>query len=128
MKTFVGLFIIAGAFGLAVDISYWFVAKVEPAGVALLSVMTIGLVFAAVYAYFAEKDAELEGDDPNVRRERIAGEEVEIFTTHSPWPVLVALSSLALLAGVTWSPVLAGFGLAGQLYCFYRLGTESART
>lgn len=127
MKSFVGIFAIAAAFGLAIDLIYWFVAKVEPAGVALLSVMTIALTFAALYAYLAERDADLEGDDPQKPMESVAGEEMEIFTTHSPWPPLVAVGTLALLVGVVWSPLLAGLGLAGMLYCFYRLGRESAR-
>ncbi|MGH7736262.1 MAG: aa3-type cytochrome oxidase subunit IV [Candidatus Tyrphobacter sp.] len=127
MKTFSGLFIIAGVFGFFIDVAYWFIAKVEPAGVALLSIMTIGLIFAAVYAYFAERDAKLEGDDPNTPLESVAGEEVEIFTTNSTWPIVIALSTLATLTGIIWSPMLAGLGLLSMLYAFYRLGRESAR-
>jgi hypothetical protein len=128
MKTFVVLFIVAALFGLAVDVVYWFVAHVEPAGIALLSVMTIGLVFAALYATFAERDANLEGDDPNSTAASVAGEEIEIFTTHTPWPVWCAASTLALLCGVVWSPMVAGLGLLALLYGIYRLGRESSVT
>jgi hypothetical protein len=127
MKTFVGLFAISAIFGLLVDATYWFVAGVEPAGVALLSIMTAGLIFCAGYAFVAERDAALEGDDPNKPAERLAGETIEVFTTHSPWPICVAACVLAMLTGVIWSPMLCGLGFAGMLYCCYRLGRESSQ-
>ncbi len=127
MKTFVGLFVISAVFGLVVDAVYWFVAKTEPAGVALLSIMTAGLIFCAGYAWIAERDADLEGDDPSKAQESVAGEVIEVFTTHSPWPICIAFCVLAMLTGVIWSPMLGGLGLLGALYCFYRLGVESSQ-
>jgi hypothetical protein len=128
MKTFVGLFAIDAAFGFAIAITYWFVAHEEAAGTALLAVMGTALAFATAYAVLAEREAHLEGDDPNETNEQVAGEVVDVFTTESPWPILVALCTLALLTGMLWSPLLGVAGLIGMILCFWRLGAESART
>lgn len=123
-----GLFAIAAAFGAAIAVAYWFVAHEEATGTALLGVMAAALAFAAGYAVVAERDADLEGDDPNETTLRVTGEELGIFTTNSPWPILIALCTLALLTGALWSPLLGLAGLVGMLLCFWRLGAESARS
>lgn len=128
MKTFVGLFGIVAAFGFAIAITYWFVAHEEAAGTALLAVMGAALTLATAYAVVAERDAHLEGDDPNETNKRVSGEILDVFTTESPWPILIALCTLALLTGVLWSPLLGVAGLIGMILCFWRLGAESART
>ncbi|HEX3370463.1 MAG TPA: cytochrome c oxidase subunit 4 [Candidatus Cybelea sp.] len=128
MRAFVGLFAIAAAFGAAIAVAYWFVAHEEATGTALLGVMAAALAFAAGYAVVAERDADLEGDDPNETTLRVTGEELGIFTTNSPWPILIALCTLALLTGALWSPLLGLAGLVGMLLCFWRLGAESARS
>lgn len=126
MKSFVGLFGVAAAFGAVIAVAYWFVAH-EATGTALLGIMAAALAFAAGYAVVAERDADLEGDDPNEISGAVAGEELGIFTLRSPWPILIALCTLALLTGVLWSPLLGIAGLIGMLLCFWRLGAESAR-
>jgi len=126
MKSFVGLFGIASLFGLAIAASYWFVSR-EDAGTVLLGFMFTALAFAAGYALLAERDANLAGDNPDVISENVAGEELGIFTTESPYPILIAMATLAVLTGVLWSPLLAFAGLAGMLLCFWRLGAESSR-
>jgi hypothetical protein len=127
MKSFVGLFGVASLFGLAIAVAYWFVAHEEATGTALLSFMFAALAFATGYAIVAERDAGLEGDDPCRTSADVAGEDLGIFTTASPYPVLIALCALALLTGVLWSPLLGIAGLIGMLLCFWRLGAESAR-
>ena len=127
MKTFVVLFGIAAAFGAAIAVAYWFIAHEEATGTALLSVMTVALVFAAGYAVVAERDAGLVGDRPDESLREAAGEELGVFTIRSPYPVLVALCTVALLSGLLWSPMLALAALVGMLLCFWRLGAESAR-
>lgn len=128
MKSFVGLFGFAALFGLAIAVAYWFIAHEEGAGTALLGFMFAALAFATGYAVLAERDADLEGDDPNATRERAAGVDLGVFTTETPYPILIALCALALLTGVLWSPLLAVAGLIGMLLCFWRLGAESARS
>jgi hypothetical protein len=127
VKTFVWLFAVAALFGLVVDIVYWFSSRVEPAGVALLSIMTIALTWAALYANVAERNANLSGDRPNERHEDVAGEEIEIFATASPYPILIALCVVLLLAGAVWSPLIGALALVAMLLCFWRLGRESSR-
>ena len=128
MKSFVGLFGISAAFGCAVAIAYFFIAHEEGAGTALLGIMTAALTFAALYAVVAERDADLEGDYPNKRNEEVAGEDLGIFTTQTPYPILIAVSALAMMTGMLWSPLLGIAGLIGMLLCFWRLGAESSRT
>lgn len=128
MKTFVGLFAIVAAFGFVIAITYWFVAREEAAGTALLAIMGAALTFATGYALIAERDARLEGDNATETNEQVAGEALDIFTTASPWPITIALCTLALLAGTLWSPVLGIAGLIAMILCFWRLGAESART
>jgi len=128
VKTFVGLFAIDAAFGFAIAVTYWFVAHEEAAGTALLAIMGAALALATAYAVLAERDAHLEGDDPNETNEQAAGEVLGVFTSASPWPILIALCTLALLTGMLWSPLLGAAGLIGMILCFWRLGAESART
>ncbi len=128
MKTFVGLFGVVSTFGIAIAVVYWFVAHEEAAGTALLAIMGAALAFATAYAILAEREAKLEGDDPNETPERAAGDDVGVITTESPWPILIAVCTLALFTGILWSPLPAAFGLAGMILCFWRLGAESART
>lgn len=128
MKTFAGLFAIVAAFGIAIAVVYWFVAHEEAAGTALLAVMGAALAFATAYAVVAERDSKLEGDDPDQTPERTAGDVIGVFTIESPWPILIAACTLALLTGLLWAPLLAVAGLAGMLLSFWRLGAESSRT
>ncbi len=87
-------------------VAYFFIAHEEGAGTALLGIMTAALSFAALYAVVAERDADLEGDYPNKRNEEVAGENLGIFTTETPYPILIAVSALAMMTGMLWSPLL----------------------
>lgn len=127
MKSFVVLFGIAATFGAIIAVVYWFVAHEEATGTVLLGFMAAALAFAAGYAVLAERDADLEGDEPNDTCESIAGEDLGVFTLRSPYPILLAFCTLAVLTGMLWSPLLAVAGLIGLLLCFWRLGAESAR-
>lgn len=126
MKVFVGLYAIAAAFGIAISIVYWFTAR-EPLGVLFLGIMAAALVFAAGYAIVAERDADLVADDENAVAGDAAGEDLGVFTTHSAYPVLIAVCILAGLLGVIWSPLLAVLAAIGLVLCLWRLGAESAR-
>jgi hypothetical protein len=127
VKTFVGLFLSSTAFGVAIAVAYWFVAHQETTGTVLLGVMAAALLFTAAYAALAERNADLEGDQPNVSDAGVAGEDLGVFTTHSAWPVLLAIASAIALLGTIWSTPVAVAGLAGVLLCLWRLGAESAR-
>ncbi len=128
MKSFVRLFAIAALFGLAIALTYWFVAHKEAAGTALLGFMATALALTAGYAVVAERDANLEGDKPDETPSEAAGVDIGVFTTKSSWPILVALCVLAMLAGALWAPLLGIAALVCLILCFWRLGAESART
>ncbi len=127
MKTFVAIFGVSAGFGIAIAIAYYFIAHEEGAGTALLGIMGAALTFAALYAVVAERDADLDGDYPNKTNAEVAGEDLGIFTTQSPYPILIAVCALAIMTGILWSPLLGIAGLVGMLLCFWRLGAESAR-
>jgi hypothetical protein len=127
MKSFVGLFLIAAGFGFAIAIAYFFVAREEAAGTALLAIMTVALVFTAGYAIVAERNADLVGDQPHETPNQAAGEDLGIFTTASAWPILIAFSVLLTMLGLLWSPVLLAAGFVAFCLCLWRMGAESAR-
>jgi hypothetical protein len=127
MKTFILFFAASGIFGGATGLAYWFIAHEEGTGTVLLGCMAAALLFAALYAVVAEKEADLPGDHPDERAEEAAGEDLGVFTSSSAWPVLVAVSSLATLVGMLWSPLIGFSGLIALLLCLWRLGAESAR-
>jgi hypothetical protein len=126
MRTFVGLFMSSAVFGAAISIIYWF-ASHEYAGALLLGFMFCGLAFAAGYAMLAERDAEIQGDDPQRQHKEAAGEDVGIVTKESAWPTALAFSILWFFIGLVWSDFLLFTGLAAMLFCLWRLGAESAR-
>lgn len=127
MKTFVGLFSIAGGFGAAIAIAYVFVARQETVGTVLLTVMTVALVLCAGYALVAERSATVEGDAAQESPAGAAGDDLGIFTKESAYPIVAAACALATLLGLLWSPLVAVFGLAGLGLALWRMGAESAR-
>jgi Flp pilus assembly protein TadB len=127
MKTFVGLFFSSTVFGLVILIAYWFVSKEETAGSILLGIMTAALAFAAMYAVIAERHANVDGDGQELTPPDVQGEDLGVYTTHSPYPFLVALSCLFMLLGLVYSPLLAFAAIVALLLCLWRLGAESAR-
>lgn len=127
MKTFIVLFAASAIFGAVTELAYWYFAHEEGTGTVLLGCMAGALAFTAAYAIVAERNADLPGDNPSETPEEAAGEDLGIFTSHSAWPILVAISSLATLVGMLWSPLVGFSGLIALLLCLWRLGAESAR-
>jgi len=117
----------SAGFGAVVAIAYFFIAHEEGAGTALLGFMAAALSFATLYAVAAERDANLEGDNPDQTNAQSAGEDLGVFTTETSYPILIAFATLAILTGALWSPLLAVAGFIGMLLCLWRLGAESAR-
>jgi Flp pilus assembly protein TadB len=127
VKTFVGLFVSSAAFGLVILIAYWFVSKEETAGSILLGIMTAALAFAALYALIAERHAHVDGDGEELTPSDVTGEDLGVYTTHSAYPFLLALSCLFMLLGLLYAPVLAFAAIVAVILCLWRLGAESAR-
>ena len=128
MKAFVAIFFSSTAFGVAILVAYFIVAHQETTGTALLAIMAAALAFAATYAVVAERNADLDGDGEDLTYRDRSGEDLGVFTTHSAWPILVAIAGALTIAGVMWSPLLAAISLLGLILCLWRLGAESART
>lgn len=126
MKTGVGLFVSSALFGIAIATAYWFSSH-HPGGTILLGLMAAALAFATVWSMAAEREADLDGDDPQMRQSDAAGEDLGIFTTASAWPILLACSALVLLLGAVWSPFLLLVGVGALVLILWRLGLESAR-
>lgn len=126
MKAFVGLFLSSAVFAAVISIVYWFASR-EYAGTLLLGFMFCGLAFAAGYAVLAEKNAQLEGDDPRRQHKEVAGTDVGVFTKKSAWPPALAFSILWFFIGLVWSDFMLVTGIAAMLLCVWRLGAESAR-
>lgn len=126
MKTFAGLFASSSIFGASIALIYWF-ASHDYTGTFLLGFMFIALGYAAGYAFIAERNAKLSGDDPQLMHRQAAGEDVGIVTTESPWPIVLAFSILWFVVGLLWSDFMIFTGLAAMLIALWRLGAESAR-
>lgn len=127
MKTFVAVFCSSAVFGVVILATYLVVAKAEPAGTVLLGVLAVALIFAMTYAIFAERDANLEGDDKHATMQEWAGDDLGVYTPQSAWPFLVAVSVALMLLGLLWSPLIGLLALVALLLCLWRLGAESAR-
>ena len=126
MKTFVALFISSATFSASVCTIYWYSSH-EYAGLLLLGLMTLAMSFAAGYAFLAERESHLAGDNPQMTHQQAAGEDLGIVTKESAWPIVVAFSVLWLLIGMVWSDFMIFTGVAALLIAVWRLGAESAR-
>lgn len=126
MKTGIGLFVSSAIFGVAIAVAYWFSSH-HAAGTILLGLMGAALAFATIWAVLAEREAKLDGDDPQMAQAQAAGEDLGVFTTSSAWPILAACAALMMLLGMLWSPFLFGAGVLAMLLILWRLGAESAR-
>ncbi|HTU70474.1 MAG TPA: cytochrome c oxidase subunit 4 [Candidatus Baltobacteraceae bacterium] len=127
MKSFVGIFGCSAGFGFVIALVYWWVAHEETVGTVLLGVMTAALVFAAIYAVIGERSARLDGDEPDLTNADAAGEDLGVFTTSSPYPILIAAGAGLGLLGLLWSPLIGIAGLTVVVLCLWRMGAESSR-
>jgi hypothetical protein len=90
MKTSIGFWAYASAFGFVVGTFYWFLTY-EPAGTLLLLFMGLcGLVISG-YLYLKARSARLPEDDPQADFADDAGVTIGHFSSGSLWPVLMGL-------------------------------------
>jgi hypothetical protein len=118
------LFVSSAAFGVAIAIAYWFSAH-DSDGTVLLGFMALALVFAAGYMLLAERDARLVGDRGVASNADASGEQLGVFTTASPWPIVVAMGVFLMLLGLVIFPAVAALGLAVLLLGIFQLVRES---
>lgn len=126
MKTGVALFVSSTIFGAAIATAYWYSSH-HWGGTLLLGFMAAALGFAAGWAVLAEREAQLDGDNPRMTQEQARGEDLGIFTSASAWPILAACSVLVMLLGLLFSPFMVVAGLLALVLVVWRMGAESAR-
>ncbi len=124
MKAAVQVFISSLVFSAVVAAIYWGWAR-EYAGLLLLGLMAVAMGFIAVYVFFAERGAQLAADDPTARLDHGAGERVGIFTTRSPWPILLAVCAALTLGGFIIFPFFGVVGFVLMLAVLWALVRES---
>jgi hypothetical protein len=110
-------------FGFVVAAIYLFTTH-ELVGTMLLVLFGIGFAFVTLYLFSVRGRTRLDGDEQRTPRE-LAGERIGVFSAESPWPVLLAVCSTALLIGVVLHPMLAIFGAAGFVATLWQLVRES---
>ncbi len=81
----------------------------------MLGFLAAALIFVAVYMIFAEREANLSGDNPDGRVGDDVGVEIGVFTTRSLLPILTATALTAILLSLVISPVLAILGIVATL-------------
>jgi hypothetical protein len=108
------LFISSMIFAITIAAAYWFVAR-EITGTLLLGFMAAALSVIAGYMIFAERDADLWGDDGNAAMSDAAGEALDTYTTRSPLPFWVAFAICNLVLGLVVSPTFSVLALIATL-------------
>lgn len=117
------LFLSSMTFGIVVAIVYGIWSKFEHTGTVLLGLFAAGFLFVAGYIIVAEREARLSADLPDATPAEARGEALGVFTTASPWPICVALTTTLTLYGVifsAWLGVLAFVAFVAAVWGWIR--------
>jgi hypothetical protein len=117
------MFISSMTFGLVVAAIYWWTTR-ENVGTVLLGLFGAGFAFVAAYLISIRGKTRLDGDEERAPAE-LAGERIGVFSLESPWPVLLAVATTALLIGVVLHPGLALLGALAFFFTLWQLVRES---
>ena len=117
------VFLSSMAFGLAIAALYWFTTH-ENVGTILLGLFGAGFAFVAAYLFVIRGKARVDGDEPRAPAE-LAGETIGVFSLESPWPVVLAACTAALLIGIVLHPMLAALALVALFVTLWQLVRES---
>jgi hypothetical protein len=109
--------------GVVVAAAYWLTAH-ERVGTILLGLFGAGFAFVAAYLIVIRPQTRLDGDEQRAPAE-LAGETIGVFSLESPWPVLLALSTAALLIGIVLHPMLIVPALLAGVTVVWQLVRES---
>jgi len=123
MKIALRVFALSMAFGIVVSAAYWF-DTYESAGTILVGVMGIAFVWVVSFLMGTRKTTHYDGDEDRLPAE-LAGEHVGVFASESPWPLVLALASAALLIGIVLHPMLGVFAIIAVLIILWQLVRES---
>jgi hypothetical protein len=110
VRTATKVLLASAAFGAITATAYWLVAY-EIAGTIFLAAMGASLLFAAAFAARWARGELPPEDRPGALPAEAAGEQVGPFPEASVWPVLLAVGSLLLVAGLiygVWLVVIGG--------------------
>jgi cytochrome c oxidase subunit IV len=102
VKTASKVFLGSAIFSLAIATLYWVVAS-EPAGTILLASMVLAPGLMASFAALAARGPGRAPEDrPNAPPGAAAGHRMGRFAPESAWPVILALGSLFVAAGLVY--------------------------
>lgn len=118
------LFVSSAVFGVVIAVVYWYSSH-NPDGTFLLGFMATALIFAALYMFFAEREANLIGDRNDASNADAAGERLGVFTVATAWPITLAFGVFITLLGLAIFHALAYAGAVIFFYGLYQLGRES---
>ena len=118
------VFLSSMASGLLIAAVYWLTTH-EQVGTILLGLFGAGFAFVTAYLLVIRPKTRLDGDQERAPAE-LAGETIGVFSLESPWPVLLALCTAALLIGIVLHPMLAVLALIALFGTLWQLVRESA--
>jgi len=117
------VFALSMAFGLIVSTAYWFDTR-EAAGTILIGIMGVAFVWVISFLLATRKSTHYDGDEQRLPSD-LAGEHIGVFAAESPWPIVLALASAALLIGVVLHPMLGVFAILALFIILWQLVRES---
>ncbi|HEY0614575.1 MAG TPA: cytochrome c oxidase subunit 4 [Candidatus Elarobacter sp.] len=117
------MFLSSMGFGLVVAAVYWTTTH-ENVGTILLGLFGAGFAFVAAYLMVIKPKTRLDGDEQRAPSE-LAGETIGVFSLESPWPIVLAVSTAALLVGIVLHPLLAVFAFPALCVTLWQLVRES---
>jgi hypothetical protein len=124
VTTAMRVFLSSMAFGLGIAALYWFTTR-ENVGTILLGLFGAGFAFVAGYLFVIRGKARVDGDEQRAPAE-LAGETIGVFSLESPWPVVLACCTAALLIGIVLHPMLAVLAIVALFVTLWQLVRESA--
>jgi hypothetical protein len=117
MTTGAKVFLGSAGFGATVGALYWLVAR-EPAGTILLAFFAAAPLLVAAYLWRGVRGLRRPPEDrPDANPGAFDGREVGTFIPQSAWPVILAVASMLVAAGLVFGvwlllPAAAMFALA----------------
>jgi hypothetical protein len=117
------MFLSSTCFGLGIAALYWFTTH-ENVGTIFLGLFGAGFAFVTGYTMVIKPKTRLDGDEQRAPSE-LAGETIGVFSLESPWPIILACSTAALLIGIVLHPMLAVFAFAALGVTLWQMVRES---
>jgi len=117
------MFLSSTTFGLVVAAVYWLTTR-ENVGTILLGLFGAGFAFVSGYVRVIQPKTRLDGDAQRAPAE-LAGETIGVFSLESPWPIVLACCTAALLIGIVLHPMLAVFAIVALFVTLWQLVRES---